>query len=102
MPGIETLKDWKFTVDEEGIAWAVFDREGESANSLGRRPLEELMAIVDHVEKGAADRKIVGLALMSGKEKGYIVGADIREFDSLDTEAKATLSRWFTTASNTP
>ena len=40
------LKDWRFTLDLEGIAWAVFDREGESANSLGRRPLEELMRIV--------------------------------------------------------
>ncbi len=88
MPGIETLKDWKFSVDQEKIAWAVFDREGESANSLGRRPIEELMVIVDHVERAAAAKEIVGLALMSGKEKGYIVGADIREFNTLDTEAK--------------
>ena len=36
------LKDWRFSVDQWGIAWAVFDREGESQNSLGRRPLEEL------------------------------------------------------------
>ena len=45
------LKDWRFTLDLEGIAWAVFDREGESANSLGRRPLEELMRIVGRVER---------------------------------------------------
>ena len=36
------LKDWRFSVDQWGIAWAEFDREGESQNSLGRRPLEEL------------------------------------------------------------
>ena len=88
MSELATLKDWKFSIDQEGIAWAVFDREGESANSLGRRPIEELGQIIAYIEKVAADKKVVGLALMSGKEKGYIVGADIREFDQLDTEAK--------------
>ena len=88
MSELATLKDWKFSIDQEGIAWAVFDREGESANSLGRRPIEELGQIIAFMEKAAADKKVVGLALMSGKEKGYIVGADIREFDQLDTEAK--------------
>ena len=48
----------------------------------------ELGQIIAYIEKAAADKKVVGLALMSGKEKGYIVGADIREFDQLDTEAK--------------
>ena len=33
------VKDWRFSVDVEGIAWAVIDREGESANTLGRRVL---------------------------------------------------------------
>ena len=42
MTELANLKDWKVSVDQEGIAWAVFDREGERANSLGRRPLEEL------------------------------------------------------------
>ena len=43
------LKDWRYSVDGEGIAWAIFDREGESANSLGRRSIEELSAIIDRV-----------------------------------------------------
>ncbi|MCB1507150.1 MAG: enoyl-CoA hydratase/isomerase family protein [Hyphomicrobiaceae bacterium] len=80
------LKDWRFTLDLEGIAWAVFDREGESANSLGRRPLEELMRIVGRVEEGARIGDVLGLVIMSGKEKGFIVGADIREFEQLTTE----------------
>lgn len=82
------LKDWRFSLDREGIAWAIFDREGESANSLGRRPLEELGAIVEHAEILARAGKLKGLVLMSGKPKGFIVGADIREFDGLDTESK--------------
>ncbi|MEQ1614866.1 MAG: enoyl-CoA hydratase-related protein, partial [Hyphomicrobiaceae bacterium] len=88
MTELAHLKDWKVSVDQENIAWAVFDREGESANSLGRRPLEELGQIVEFVEKGAAAKNVAGLVFLSGKEKGFIVGADIREFDQLDTEAK--------------
>ena len=70
------LKDWRFAIDPQGIAWATFDREGESQNSLSRRALEELGAIVERVEQGARDKTIRGLVIMSGKEKGFIVGAD--------------------------
>ena len=85
---VTQLKDWRFSVDREGIGWAIFDREGESANALGRRPLEELGAIVQHVEGLAGSGQISGLVIMSGKEKSFIVGADIREFDQLDSETK--------------
>ncbi len=80
------LKDWRLSVDGEGIAWAVFDREGESANSLGRRPIEELAQIVEQVEADARAKTVVGLVIMSGKEKNFIVGADIREFEAFTTE----------------
>ncbi len=83
---VTQLKDWRYSVDGEGIAWAIFDREGESANSLGRRPIEELQVIVETVEAAARDKRVCGLVLMSGKDKGYIVGADIREFETFTTE----------------
>jgi 3-hydroxyacyl-CoA dehydrogenase / enoyl-CoA hydratase / 3-hydroxybutyryl-CoA epimerase len=86
------LKDWRFSIDGEGVAWAIFDREGESANSLGRRPIEELAAIVERVETEARAKTVKGLVIMSGKEKGYIVGADIREFENFETEAQVTES----------
>jgi 3-hydroxyacyl-CoA dehydrogenase / enoyl-CoA hydratase / 3-hydroxybutyryl-CoA epimerase len=88
MADVNALRDWRFSIDQQGIAWAVFDREGESLNSLGRRPLEELMAVVDRVEQGARDRSIRGFVITSGKEKGFIVGADVREFEALPTEAQ--------------
>lgn len=81
------LKDWRFSIDVEDIAWAVFDREDEPVNSLGRRPLEELDAIVSKTEELAREGAVKGLVLMSGKDN-FIAGADIREFDSFDTEAK--------------
>lgn len=82
------LKDWRFSIDGEGIAWAIFDREGESANSLGRRPIQELLAIVERVEAEARNKTCKGLIIMSGKDKGFIVGADIREFENFTTEAQ--------------
>ncbi|MGE5267703.1 MAG: 3-hydroxyacyl-CoA dehydrogenase NAD-binding domain-containing protein, partial [Deltaproteobacteria bacterium] len=83
-----SLKDWRYEIDREGIAWATFDREGSSANALGRRPLEELGAIVEEAERTAGAGTIKGLVLISGKPKGFIVGADINEFETLTTEAE--------------
>ena len=85
---LPSLKDWRFEVDFEGIAWAIFDRENESANALGKRPLEELSQIVERVEAGARNGTIRGLALLSGKPRSFIVGADVREFASIETEAQ--------------
>ena len=84
---IPDLKDWTFSVDFEGIAWAVIDRQGESMNALGRRPTEELEKIVTVVE-GAQAGEVKGLVLMSGKESSFIAGADINEFSGFDTEDK--------------
>src|SRR5262245_58699301 len=83
---MQDLRDWRCSIDPQGIAWALFDREGESQNSLGQRPLEELAQIVDWAERGARDRSIRGLVLGSSKEKGFIVGADVREFEAITGE----------------
>jgi 3-hydroxyacyl-CoA dehydrogenase/enoyl-CoA hydratase/3-hydroxybutyryl-CoA epimerase len=85
---LTALKDWRFSLDMEGIAWAVFDREGESVNALGRRPLEELGQIVERVEAGARDKSVRGLVIISGKDKGFIVGADVREFEQITSESQ--------------
>ena len=84
------LKNWRFQIDLEGIAWATIDVQGQSQNTLGREPVEEIEAIVTAVEEGARDKRIRGVIFMSGKEKSFIAGADIREFDSLGTEAEVT------------
>ena len=82
---LPTLHDWRLSVDYEGIAWAVIDREGESMNSLGRRPTHELGEIVKWAEESAIKAEIKGLVLISGKKSSFIAGADIREFESFDT-----------------
>lgn len=83
---MDNLKDWRFEIDFEGVAWAIFDREGESMNSLGRRPTIELAAIIDRVEDAGAKGDARGLVIMSAKKNNFIAGADIREFDNFETE----------------
>ncbi len=62
------------------------DREGEQVNSLGRRFTEELGEIVKWVEEAAKTGEVKGLVLISAKPTGFLVGADIREFERFDTE----------------
>ena len=81
-----TLHDWRLSVDYEGIAWALMDREGERVNSMGRRLTEELGEIVEWAETAAIHGEIKGLVLMSAKSTDFLVGADIREFSSFATE----------------
>ncbi|MGB0057445.1 MAG: 3-hydroxyacyl-CoA dehydrogenase NAD-binding domain-containing protein, partial [Methyloceanibacter sp.] len=81
-----TLHDWRLSVDYEGIAWALMDREGARVNSMGRRLTEELGEIVKWAETAAIHGEIKGLVLMSAKATGFLVGADIREFSRFATE----------------
>ena len=83
---LPTLHDWRLSVDYEGIAWALMDREGERVNSMGRRLTEELGEIVKWAETAAIHGEIKGLVLMSAKATGFLVGADIREFSRFATE----------------
>jgi 3-hydroxyacyl-CoA dehydrogenase / enoyl-CoA hydratase / 3-hydroxybutyryl-CoA epimerase len=87
---IANLKHWQYHVDIETIAWATIDVKGQSQNTLGRESVEELEAILSAVEQGARDKTVRGLIVMSGKDKSFIAGADIREFDNLKTEAEVT------------
>ena len=82
---LENLKDWRFEIDFEDIAWAIFDRENESMNTLGVRPLEELGKIVQAVEGAAGRKEVRGLIIISGKDSSFIAGADIRDFKDFKT-----------------
>jgi len=74
------FKNWKLSTDIDNVLWLSIDREGESANSLSMEVLSELETIVEELETNAP----AGLVLQSGKPGTFIVGADVREFDSYD------------------
>jgi 3-hydroxyacyl-CoA dehydrogenase/enoyl-CoA hydratase/3-hydroxybutyryl-CoA epimerase len=82
---------WRLNRDEQGIAWLVLDKAGENANSLSKAVMAELGSVLDALD--AAPPK--ALVIRSGKEAGFIAGADIGEFDELQgTEAaKAMVAR---------
>lgn len=78
------LQHWKIALDAEGIAMATLDKAGESANSLSVAVMSELGQILDALDKQPPK----ALIFCSGKEAGFIAGADIQEFTQLDTPEK--------------
>jgi len=74
------FKNWTLATDIDDVLWLSIDREGESANSLSMEVLSELETIVEGLENTPP----AGLVLQSGKRGTFIVGADVREFDSYD------------------
>jgi len=78
-------RNWRLEFDLDGICWLTIDRPGESANSLSQAVFTELDQIVTKLEEDPPR----GLVLQSGKHKSFIVGADVREFDQVESPAEA-------------
>jgi 3-hydroxyacyl-CoA dehydrogenase/enoyl-CoA hydratase/3-hydroxybutyryl-CoA epimerase len=78
-------RNWRLEFDLDGICWLTIDREGESANSLSQEVFTELEQIVTKLEEDPPR----GLILQSGKHKSFIVGADVREFDQVESPSEA-------------
>jgi 3-hydroxyacyl-CoA dehydrogenase/enoyl-CoA hydratase/3-hydroxybutyryl-CoA epimerase len=85
--GLDGLRfsHWQAEQREDGIVVLTFDRAGESVNTFAQDVLIELDALVERLSLDPPR----GLILRSGKAKGFIAGADIREFQAFD--AKGTI-----------
>jgi 3-hydroxyacyl-CoA dehydrogenase/enoyl-CoA hydratase/3-hydroxybutyryl-CoA epimerase len=77
-------RHWRLDSDLDHVCWLTLDRAGESSNSLSRDVFSELEQIVSKVENEPPR----GLVLQSGKEKSFIVGADVREFEEITDPAE--------------
>ncbi len=75
------LIHWTMTRDADDVVWATLDRAGESTNALSGAVMAELSTLLDHLDAVQP----AGLIFQSGKAAGFIVGADIHEFDTLVT-----------------
>ncbi len=73
----QTFKNWKLSTDKDQILWVLFDKAGTSVNTLDQDTMEEFSQIVDLL---AADKEHKGTIIASGKDKGFIAGADISQF----------------------
>lgn len=87
----ETLpacRHWRAEHDKDGILWLFIDREGEAVNALSEEVLREFNALLDYAQKAP----LQGLAILSDKPSGFILGADIREFDGFTDAEEVTTS----------
>ncbi|MDH3266401.1 MAG: 3-hydroxyacyl-CoA dehydrogenase NAD-binding domain-containing protein, partial [Gammaproteobacteria bacterium] len=75
------VKNWVLATDDDGIAWLGIDKADSSANVLSNEVMAELNAIIDELSIAAPK----GLVVYSAKANGFIMGADINEFTSVDT-----------------
>lgn len=71
------FQHWQTASDADGIVVLTLDRAGSSVNALSREVLEELSEIVERL----AIEPPKGVIVRSGKANGFIVGADIKEFE---------------------
>ena len=75
------LRNFECRIDEAGIAWLAVNCAGSSVNRLSAEVLAELMQVLDHFNS----RPPAALIIHSTKPAGFIAGADIDEFDALDS-----------------
>jgi 3-hydroxyacyl-CoA dehydrogenase/enoyl-CoA hydratase/3-hydroxybutyryl-CoA epimerase len=75
---------WRGEIDTDGVAWLALDKAGASTNSLSRDVMEELDAMLAEL----AQKRPKALILTSAK-RGFIAGADIKEFVGIRTPDQA-------------
>jgi 3-hydroxyacyl-CoA dehydrogenase/enoyl-CoA hydratase/3-hydroxybutyryl-CoA epimerase len=80
-----SLQHWHWQSDADGITWLCIDRAGSGTNVLSQAVLVELAAVLEQFR----EQTPTGLVIYSGKEQGFIAGADIDEFPAIATEQQA-------------
>jgi 3-hydroxyacyl-CoA dehydrogenase/enoyl-CoA hydratase/3-hydroxybutyryl-CoA epimerase len=78
-------KNWRLDYDLDQVCWLTIDRAGESTNSLSRDVMTELELIITQLEANHPK----ALILQSGKKNSFIVGADVREFEQVQSVEEA-------------
>lgn len=71
------LKHWHTKTDEDQILWFIFDKQNASVNTIDREVMEEFSSLLDTVK---SDTQHKGIIIASGKNTGFIAGADISQF----------------------
>ncbi|HWU19578.1 MAG TPA: 3-hydroxyacyl-CoA dehydrogenase NAD-binding domain-containing protein [Devosia sp.] len=78
-----TTKHWSFRTDVEKLGWLTINSQGTGVNVLSREAIMELETLVARIEDLASSGEVIGVILLSGKDSGFIAGADISEFDAM-------------------
>jgi 3-hydroxyacyl-CoA dehydrogenase / enoyl-CoA hydratase / 3-hydroxybutyryl-CoA epimerase len=86
MTSVNTYQHWSIDKDTDGVAWLTIDRNDSTSNSLNEPVLRELASILSLLEQSSP----TALIIRSGKSTGFIVGADIEQFQALKNADEAT------------
>jgi 3-hydroxyacyl-CoA dehydrogenase/enoyl-CoA hydratase/3-hydroxybutyryl-CoA epimerase len=73
-------RHFRLDKDADGIAWLTFDKAGASTNTFSQDVMAELGSIIDRLSAEMPR----GLVIRSGKESGFIAGADVEEFTRVE------------------
>ncbi|MHA6690695.1 3-hydroxyacyl-CoA dehydrogenase NAD-binding domain-containing protein [Devosia sp. A449] len=82
-PQMPETKHWSFHRDIENIGWLTINTPGAPVNVLSREAIMELETLIGRVEELAQTGELIGVVLLSGKDSGFIAGADVSEFDAM-------------------
>lgn len=82
-PQMPAMTNWRFAVDVERIGWLTIDTPKSPVNTLSRLAIAELETALLRIEDLIASGEVVGLVIQSGKDSGFVAGADVSEFDQM-------------------
>jgi len=72
---------WQLDTDADGITWLTLDKAHENVNTLSKSVMAELATVLDYLNTYQPK----SLVIRSGKTAGFVAGADIGEFDELQS-----------------
>jgi 3-hydroxyacyl-CoA dehydrogenase/enoyl-CoA hydratase/3-hydroxybutyryl-CoA epimerase len=75
---------WRHEKDAGGIVWLCIDKVDGSVNVLSRPVLEALASLLETLERDPPR----GVVIHSGKDNGFVMGADINEFTKIENPAQ--------------
>lgn len=78
---------WALEKDPENIYWLTLDRADSSANSLNEPVLREFSQILNNLSQ---NKEAKALVIQSKKKTGFILGADIHQFEHFENAQQAT------------
>ena len=80
-----TMQNWKTETDDNGVLWLCLDKAETRANVLSSDVFYELNDILDPL----AENPPKGVVLWSGKHRSFVMGADIKEIDGIESPERA-------------
>jgi 3-hydroxyacyl-CoA dehydrogenase/enoyl-CoA hydratase/3-hydroxybutyryl-CoA epimerase len=79
------LKHWTSETGDDGIVWLCIDKADGGANVLSGEVLRELHQLIEPLAKAPPK----GVVIHSGKNSGFVMGADINEFTKIENPDQA-------------